>query len=641
MATNHSLFQRVPVEVPNMSGFDMSHENCFTALTGRITPAMVDELLPKDHVSLGVNCQIQTVPFATDFYGTIEAKFEAFFVPNRILFGGWQSFITCPPIDTIYPGDGSTTPSGSQNNNSDDPQPTVLPTGTFPLYLFGPNTLADYLDIQYNRPVIDLLGSNNSIEFSPGDGLFSIPGLSMLPFLAYHKIYDDWYRDSRIQYPLFVKAAPTSTNSSVATNPFFGVKYLPSAVNPSSVITYIDYDKVNTLFATYVNTWLASAANLEYSDDADGIAALENDLANGSLEIFRLMGLNRTGALGSTTRSAMTMVYDTFRLNDGVSIFSLRQRNWQRDYFTAATLTPQSGNPARVSFQVSSTVSGSSATGIGSFSIAALRAANHIQHFLEVNNYAGDRYGDQIRAQFGIYPSDATTQRALYLGSCTVPVYTKAVYAQSEVDPSSVDDRNPFATVGTKFGNAQGIGSGSLVDSFTASEHGFLMVMFTLVPHAFYGTGTHKRNNRLKIGDFAFPNLAGVGDESIRLSEIWAYPNSSTGIFGYTQRYASYKYKNDAVHGLLRDGESLSAFALKRSFVDNIAPNLSTSFLEIPVDFLDDVTAVQESSSKFGCWVDCHFSYKKVSTLPAYSIPTLAEAVNTHTEMIPNGGTRL
>lgn len=644
MPTKHSLFQRVPIEVPNLSGFDMSHENCFTAFTGTLTPALVDDLLPKDNVSLGVNCQVQTVPFATDFYGTIEAKFEAFFVPFRILYHGWQQFITSPNVDVVYGTNVDNPSAGSNLRPGVVRQPDCVPRATLPKFLFTACSLGDYLDIQCSRQAMYYLEATDEDPASYGLTSYqTLSDVSLMSFLAYHKIYDDWYRDSRLQVPVFVDSAENfvagASLSTLAGVPrSLALPWVTFYQNAGSV----DYDLAADTFEDLLEAYLAQLSLIDtWEGDLTGI---QDFLASdGGLNFLNTI---RSGMYDAALKTAALKLQNAFCLFDGASLFSLRQRNWYRDYFTNATTTPQAGNPARVAFGVDSSVSGDLASGVGSFSIASLRAANAIQHFLEVNNYAGDRYGDQIRAQFGIYPSDATTQRAIYLGSVSVPVYTKSVYAQSEVDPSSIEGRNPFGTVGTKFGNAQGVGSGSLVDNFTASEHGQLFVIFSLVPHAFYGTGTHKRNFRTEIGDFAFPNLAGVGDESISKSELSADPGSSA-TFGYTQRYSSYKFKNDAVHGLLRDGESLSAFALKRSFgmpdeYDvSLLPSLGSEFLQIPRNFLDDVSAVAGSSSKYGCWVDCHFSYKKVSTLPAYSIPTLEDPKNTHTEVIPLGGTRL
>lgn len=93
---NRNLFGSTPIQVPNRSGFDLSHENMLTLKCGQLVPVMTDLLIPGDRVSVGSAFEIQLPPMATDFYGRVRFKMEAFFVPCRLLYGGWQKFMTSP-----------------------------------------------------------------------------------------------------------------------------------------------------------------------------------------------------------------------------------------------------------------------------------------------------------------------------------------------------------------------------------------------------------------------------------------------------------------------------------------------------------------------------------------------------------------
>ena len=538
MSHYSKVFNKVPVQIPNRSGFDLSHENLFTAKCGTLYPVLVDTILPGDSFSLGQSSQIQLPPMATDFYGRVMGKFEAFFVPFRILYGGWQELITHPVSGDNYPS--GTTPGSKAR---------YLPSLLFSKSLCLAGSLADFLGRRADSVSSDTSSSKEKF-------------LNPLPFLAYHKIWNDWYRDSRIQAPAFSKYVSGE----------FGFRYLPST----------------TFYGESPQEFVNSAVNC----------------------------------------------------SDGVPACSLRQRNWEKDYFTNATPKPQAGDPAQLAFDV--------ADGQGSFTIASLRAANSLQQWLERNNIAGYRYGDQIKAQFGVYPSDAITDRAIYLGSSSVDIYNRSVYQSAGNSPAAPAEGqgNPFDFVGSKYGSPQGVGDGSLVSNFTATEHGFVFVMFSIVPRAYYGTGDRRYLRYNDVSDFAFPLLAGVGDQPIYLGELSAENTNTPAYnreFGYTQRYSEYKYMDDEVHGLLRDGQSLSAFALKRSFhLEDV--ELSSAFLQIPQNFLDQVGVFNNDdyqTNSFGAWCDTFFAYKKVSTLPAYSIPTLGEPKDTHTEVIDNGGQRL
>lgn len=531
-----NLFHKVPVDIPNKSGFDMSHSNYFTAQCGTLTPALVEPLLPNDTVSLQMFSQIQLPPMATDFYGDVDAKFEVFFVPYRLLYGGWQDVIT-----------------RSTTNRTENVTLKYLPKISLPANKMEAGTLADYLGIKCTNNITTGVEIPNS-----------------LPFLAYHKIYDDWYRESRIQTPVFTK----------------------------QIINTEDDPTLPTL------------ANFPYISGYDS--------SIGPLII------------GSSVAAT---------LNDGHSIYDLRQRNFSKDYFTNATPRPQSGSESSLSFAIDTVA------GTGSFTISALRAANSLQRYMERNNIAGFRYADQIKATYGIYPSDAVLDRCIYLGSQTIPVVTKSVFQQNQASSDSTSStRNPFNSVGTKFGTAQGFDDGSLIQKFTATEHGFIFVIFSLVPQVKYSSGTRRYLTESSQADIPNPLLQGVGDQPIydyELSGESFRTDDNQAIFGYSQRYAHYKFHTDEVHGLLRDGENLQYFSLQRSFPTANDAVLGSDFIQIPTDYMDQVTAVGSAMANYGCWVQCGFKFYKTSTLAAYDIPTLGDMKNVHTELIDNGGRRL
>ena len=557
MSHYSSVFSRVPIELPNRSGFDMSHENLGTATTGTLVPVLVDELLPNDTVSLGASFQVQLPPMATDFYGRVDFVLEAFFVPSRLLWGGWQSFMTHPTANPQYPagtpvqGRSRYMPLLRVDRQTLTAADTGFPFITEDIKLYGAGTLADYLGFKSPSVVHGL----NSVD------------VNALPFLAYHRIWDDHYRDSRLQAPLFYR--------------------------PDSNVSAGDLD-IEVAYRPYTSGGVDSASIIEASTP------------------YAFFTPTQSGANGH--------------------VMCLRQRNWAKDYFTTASTLPQAGNAATVTFNVS--VPEDSTTGSGNFSISTLRAANSMQKWMERNNIMGYRYSDQIYGQYGIYPSDAIMDKCIYLGRKTQNVYTRSVFQTAS---SSGVDKNVFQTVGSKFGSSQAIGEGSLFDEIRVTEHGFLMVLASLVPHAYYSSGIRRYLNRRVVGDIAFPLLSGIGDQAIKVSELCPIGYDAT--FGYTDRYAEYKYHDDEVHGLLQDGESLSAFALQRSFPE--IPQLGSDFLQIPKDYLDQVMSVATSESGYSCWYDIYFPYKKVSTLPEYSLPTLADLKHVHTEYASRGGKRL
>ena len=544
MSNLSKIFSDAKVAIPNKSGFDMSHLNSGTLTTGTLVPALCEPLLPGDKVSLGALAEINFAPFATQPYGKIDFCMEAFFVPYRTIWGGWQNFITMP----------ANNPFGT-----DEVRPDKLPSLSFtnattqaittPTDKFGRGSLADYLG---------LMGSAHQIR---AQGTITV---NALPFLAYHKIYDDWYRNSTIQKPVFSK-------------------------------------KVNETGTPSTMPWTPDAKSF-------GAAFTNNGYA-----------------------------WQNALLQDGVTLFDLRQRNWGKDYFTTSAYYPQASGDILGSTVVANV---DADAGEGKFSIGQLRQANVLQKWLERNNLCGARYVEQIRGTYGVTPSDAALQRPIFLGSSRTPIYTKGVATTSETADASKNN-NPFAgQVGSKAGSALGVSSSSLCGEFEAKEHGFLMVLVSVVPHANYSSGMRRYLFESQVGDIPNPLLQGLGEQAVYQGELKVGKTvDMKKTFGYQPQYSHYKYHCDEVHGELVDGGTLSSFMVQRSF--DAAPELGSQFLQISKNALDQITSVDANVSKMIAWYNIGFEFKKISTLSEYTIPTLGDEHNTHIESVPNRGIQL
>lgn len=420
---------------------------------------------------------------------------------------------------------------------------------------------------------------------SPDANVFSSSGvaISAMPALAYHRVYHDWYRNTLVQADVFL---PPSATASSANSPGSNYQYAGTA-------PYTFYQ------------------------------GAVNSSGSGAYYVY------------NSTQSLI--------LADGKYLFDLRQRNFGMDYFTTATPSPQQGSAEVVTFSTSGAT--------GQFSIAALRAANSLQQFKERNNLAGNLFVQQCYARYGVSPSDGVAQRSLYLGSAEYEVYTKGIYSNTN-DPNygSTSNNNPFsATVGAQYGSARATGNSTLVDTFEAKEPGYLLVNATLVPRVTYASGIHRRFTNYvgagSLSDLANPILQNVGPQPVYAYELNGYlGGSSPFVFGYTDRYASFKTMEDELHGIVRDGNSLQSFALQRTFSSSaIGPQIGSSFLEIPTNYMDQVTSTTADISTYGCWMDCYFDYKVAQPLAKYSLPSLQDPAYEHgrTIVVNKGGFRL
>lgn len=558
MARNYG---KVPIKVQKKSGFDKSYQNLFTSKVGTITPIMCDELIPNSTVHLKAAISAALPPLASDTFMRCQLKYAAFFCPSRLIMPGYEGWLTgsdeskesiaravIPQIQI----------SGTLLNKSDAASRTIKNT------YYGPGTLADFLGFKLSQKQIDYELKSGEVGYT--DDVY----INALPFLAYHKIYNDWFRNSLVQKDIYKDADTTSDYY-----PFSSNRVVPNGLHGYK------------------------------------------------------FPLNPTDPTG--------------QFSDGKTILSLRQANFGYDLFTTASPQAQNGKAQAVTMTTIDNATG--------FTISALRAANSMQQFLERNNLAGERLVDYVKAQYGANLSDSIAQRPILLGKGAFDVYSKGIYQTNAAVESTDNDssyyyntNNPFNSVGARYGSPYADGSDMLVDNFTASEPGYLMVLAWLSPRVSYSTGIDPILSRYlsnSVSDMANPILQNVGNEPIFNSQInsWSLMWSpkiggkDDKIFGYMERYGNWKDRQDEVHGLLRDGGTLQSFALQRTFNDSaktMMPNISNNFLEIPQNYLDQVSAVEGDVSRYGYWCDTYFDYKVSMPLAEYSIPSLQDPAYEH-----------
>lgn len=529
----HSVkqFNTVEVEVMDKSGFDLSHQNIFSTTPGTLTPCLCEFMYPSDTFTVSTRYSVTLPPLATNFKGQVNAKVELFFVPCRILWAGWKDFIM---------------------RNSNRPLPIGVRESDIPTTIPQTYIDPDPLTGEYVGSLADYLGVKTNITSATAFAL------NLLPFAAYHKIWETYYR-------------------SHLTKPFF-----------------------NEGYGTGQSGSTTDLVNMPYKESTFALPA------------------NAKG-------------------NNGFKLNQLYQRCWLKDRYTTATPTPQFGDAATIKVESYETPEGGYE---GSFSIASLRAANALQKFLERSNLGqgASAYYDFIKVHYGITPSDACLRGPVFIGSVTTPVYINSV-ATTNNNISQMSDeegytssysyngsRNPFSfTAGAQFGQALCNGSDKLCKDFTATEFGYLMGIFSLVPTANYGTGTRKYLRQKFATDLLYPEFAGIGDQPIFNYELSNSTSNPYGVFGYNRYGSEAMFHEDEVHGLFKDGKTLENFVNQRTFNGNVTVN--TDFVTISRYSMDNVLAYNPDDETLGdsllVMVDMFWNISALRRLPESPLPHL------------------
>lgn len=135
--------------------FSLSNYKLLTADLGQLVPCNLAEVLPGDSFMGNTAALIRTTPLVAPVMHPIQIRIHHWFVPSRLLFADWESFITG---GNDGQGDSSTYPTITSNAS------TGFAAGSLPDYLGCPTAI-------------------NSLE------------VSALPIRAYNKIYNEFYRD--------------------------------------------------------------------------------------------------------------------------------------------------------------------------------------------------------------------------------------------------------------------------------------------------------------------------------------------------------------------------------------------------------------------------------------------------------------
>lgn len=577
---SNSIWKFVHTKVGNFSGFNCSHHRMLTQKVGLEVPIFVDEVVPNQNSKLSLSLAIELPPFAFDFFGNINYCVEAFFIPTRLLMGGYEYFYANQPMVT--------------SNASGTPIDVLAPVFSFPnyggetnwpaatvsayqnwidTYFCAQGTLADYLGFRQPSDWFNLVGSSDTRKY-----------MSLLPFIAYWRIIDDWYRNAQIERPLFRQVDPFQQ--------FYG-SYRGTGA------PWIPFSSSNYQFEVITG----AGANAQFSDIN-----------------LRLLPSSGSGA---------NII--NFRLYD------LAHRNWSYDPFTTAQASSLvSGSAQRLEV---TTISG-----VDYISIPGFYGANAIQMFLNRNNLASPRLQDQVHARTGANLENGIAQRAILLGAHRIPIISSPV-EQTAMNVSGT--RNPFNVVGSKYGDARGSAQ-NLTFKFHADEPGYIFVLGSVVPDCVYSYGVNPMLLRYmgagSITDMADSNLEMAGPHEVKMENIAAVTHQSNYTFGYQDPYWSFKTMLPSVHGLFRYGESLDSAVSQRALDGRgAAINISTDFLKIRTTALDNVTAVASWLSQYGAMVDVWADYRKTLPVHAYRVPSLVDPAfeHGHDVTIQRAGTRI
>lgn len=500
---------RIKSAVKSYSKMSLPRTHLTTLEFGQIIPLFCEELVPGDKFSVDGNFFSRMAPLVKPTYGKFSFRTVSGFVPyhqiavdaeawlagNEVWEGDTTKhrYILVSDFARIFTSANGMTTSVNSSDYYDFKE--IASSGNTYYKVLTPLGRFYYkilTSLGYSYPQNVDFQSSSDWSVNVGD-----KHLSAYPLLAFAKLYNDYMSQSQRYNTSSLSAFLKKVKHGISVTGFDGST---GALDAQGVLTIL-----NGIRLCYENDYFTSA-------------------------------WRNPNAPLSTIESVSSMyVNNTDNHTPPDFMESLIDANSQDNFGYARTEIHNQGQP----YQSIST----------SISQRMLDFLKSFDNWVRRNNYAGSRAVQKVYARMGIKTDDYRSNYAHIINTDILPVQVGDVTAMA----SSQDE-----TLGDYAG--KGIMNGSKGFSYDSNDYGMLFMLgyFTVTPMNAYGYD--KSVLRSEPFDYYTPEFDGLGGEAISFGETFVnptspsetVPSSDSSVFGFTERYNSYRFGRDKITGEFR-----------------------------------------------------------------------------------------
>ncbi len=609
-----SHFQELPKAKVQRSIFRQPHDIKTSFNAGELIPFLCKEVLPGDTfqpvTAKVVRCQTMLTPIMDNMY--LDTYY--FFVPNRIIWNHWNEFCgentqsawapttkyKIPAIKPILWREyKDVDPAGGVDDTSVEKFTGVTtPTGIcgFPQYSIG-----DYLGYPTK------IGADTGVIGKEGDHWKDTTvRFSALPFRAYAKVCDHFFRDENLTDPLLIPDDDGDvTCATMDTSYISGVAL---GGKPFKVSKYHDYF-TSCLPAAQKGDPVGIPIDVPVF--AGGTFSVTTDAKNtvGGVH-YPLMGV----------ASPDNTVFDPkipSEVNFSASSPQFVKRGSGSSLSSPTAVNGSAWYPTNLITEIPGPEGGTSSE--VSFNINEFRLAYVTQCFLERLARGGSRYGELILSLFGVSNPDSRLQDPEYLGGNRCPIQVEEVVNTAQTSQDFLGD------VGAKCQTNDV--HADFIKSFT--EHGILLGLMCIRYDHSYCQGINRSFTREDFLDFYNPVFANLGEMPVYKHQLYASPSTLTAdekgippVFGYQEAWADYRFSPNLCTAEMRPNADQTLAQWHLAEVYDKPPTLSDEWIREDAKVIDRVIAVDSSvANQF--WADIFVQLTVTRAMPMFSIPGL------------------
>lgn len=587
------------------NAFDLSKRVLFSAKPGELLPVYHKTLMPGDNFHINLKHFSRTLPIVSAPFTSIKEYYDFFFVPYKMLWNQADQAFTRNSDNSQI----ATSPTSEQKVSSTVPyislsrifkgENNVLKILNKKKNFFGFNRAycAQKLLNMLGYPYIDNTMLSNILSDKYPSGAYSQQA-SALPLLAYHKIYYDFYRNSRWE-----NSKAYLFNADYASN---GAVYFPSEAEGTL------YYNQDTLL------------DLHYSDYArDLVQSLLPSRQLGDTATFESTS---DGKITSSTNGKYTVTFNNGRvsvplstagyLSNQVSEF-VNTNSQQVKGFTNAL----QGDNLTASVDISSAISNLQANIKTTTNVLDLRNAMFLQRYREILGTGNLDFANIVQKIYGTDQVLDYVDTVKYLGG-----NSGFIEMQTQTNSNFTNDVSQADLRSTGTGNVQ-----ESID-FQAPTFGVIMCIYHAVPQVDYiRTGMDFDISKVNVDDYANPAFDKLGLQGVNLNNFAMLKQDPSSIFAYSLRYYDYKSDLNDVKGIFRDSLEYQSYIAPvdlGKLNDFVNPqgdilNINYNFFKCAPDVLDPIFAVKANENvntdTFIC--SAEFDIEAVRNLDTYGFP--------------------